>query len=77
MKMCLDVLAFAATANRAILTRNRRDFIRLHRSQPNHAGIIVCAEDSNFERLAVNISTAISKEEPLTGKLIRINRPQQ
>jgi len=37
-----DVLAFAVTNERAVLTLNRGDFIRLHRSQPNHAGIIIC-----------------------------------
>jgi predicted nuclease of predicted toxin-antitoxin system len=29
-----DVLAFAASLDRAILTVNRRDFIRLHHQQP-------------------------------------------
>lgn len=72
-----DVLAFATSANRAVLTRNRRDFMRLHRLQSNHAGIIVCTEDSDFERLAASINAAISSEETLVGKLVRINRPQQ
>ena len=37
------VLAFATADNRAVLTLNRRDFIRLHYQFPEHAGIIVCA----------------------------------
>jgi predicted nuclease of predicted toxin-antitoxin system len=37
-----EVLAYATRENRAVLTLNRRDFIRLHQAQPNHAGIIVC-----------------------------------
>lgn len=44
-----DVLAFAISNNRTILTRNRRHFIRLHIQQPEHAGIVVCTEDQNFE----------------------------
>jgi predicted nuclease of predicted toxin-antitoxin system len=72
-----DVLAFAVTNERAVLTLNRGDFIRLHRSQPNHAGIIICTQDNNWERQATRINDAISAEETLTGKLIRVNRPSQ
>jgi Domain of unknown function (DUF5615) len=35
-----DQLAFATGAGRAILTRNRRHFIPLHKSTARHAGII-------------------------------------
>jgi hypothetical protein len=51
--------------------------MRLHRLQSNHVGIIVCTEDSDFERLAASMSAAISRKETLLGKLIRINRPQK
>ena len=34
-----EVLAFAVSIDRAILTLNRRHFIRLHTLQPDHAGI--------------------------------------
>jgi predicted nuclease of predicted toxin-antitoxin system len=70
-----DVLAFAVSNERAVLTQNRRDFIRLHRLQPDHSGIIVCTEDRNLERLATRIHEAISAEESLKEKLIRVNRP--
>jgi predicted nuclease of predicted toxin-antitoxin system len=70
-----NVLAFAANNERAVLTRNRRDFIRLHRLQANHAGIIICTEDPDFEQLAIRIDQAIFGEESLKGKLIRVNRP--
>jgi hypothetical protein len=70
-----DVLAFAVSNERAVLTQNRRDFIRLHRLQPDHAGIIVCTEDRNFQRLATRIHEAISAECGLKAKLIRVNRP--
>jgi len=71
-----EVLAFAVSNVRAVLSQNRRDFIRLHIQQPDHAGIIVCTDDKNLERLATRINDAISAEENLTGKLIRVNRPQ-
>jgi len=71
-----EVLAFAVNNVRAVLSQNRRDFIQLHIQQPDHAGIIVCTDDKNLERLATRINDAISAEENLTGKLIRVNRPQ-
>ncbi len=70
-----DVLAFAVSNERAVLTLNRGDFIRLHRSQPDHAGIIICTQDNNWERQATRINDAIYDEEILSGKLIRVNRP--
>ncbi len=73
-----DVLAFAVTKERAVLTLNRIDFIRLHASQPNHAGIIVCKDDQqDRQRMATRISEAISNVETLTGMLVRVNRPSQ
>ena len=71
-----EVLAFAVNNDRAVVTQNRRHFIRLHAQQPNYAGIIVCTDDKNLERLATRINDAIAGEETLRGKLIRVNRPQ-
>lgn len=70
-----EVLAFADRNGRAVLTFNRPDFIRLHRLQPNHNGIIVCSEDFDRERLASRINEAIATVETLRCKLIRVNRP--
>lgn len=70
-----EVLAFAVSTERAVLTQNRRDFIRLHIQQSDHAGIIVCTDDRNLSRLAKRIHDAIFTVEILRGKLIRVNRP--
>jgi predicted nuclease of predicted toxin-antitoxin system len=70
-----EVLAFAIADNRVILTQNRRDFVKLHQSQPDHSGIIICSDDQNFFRLAERTHAAISAEESLQGKLIRVTRP--
>jgi predicted nuclease of predicted toxin-antitoxin system len=70
-----DVLAFASADNRSILTKNRRDFVKLHQLQPDHTGLIICSEDRNFNRLAERIHQAITAEESLQGKLIRVVRP--
>ncbi len=72
-----DVLDFATSQKRAVITQNRKDFFRLHRIQPNHAGIIACTNDRDWEALANRIDLAITAEEPLKGKLIRVVRPVQ
>src|SRR5690242_19684656 len=56
------VLEYARTVNRAALTQNRRDFIRLHRRHPTHGGIIVCTRDDEFEALALRIDEALAQE---------------
>jgi predicted nuclease of predicted toxin-antitoxin system len=72
-----EVLAFAIANNRVVLTQNRRDFVKLHQSQPNHAGMIICSDDQNFARLAEQTHAAISTKDALQGKLIRVVRPSQ
>jgi predicted nuclease of predicted toxin-antitoxin system len=70
-----DVLAFAIDNNRAVITLNRQDFIRLHRVKSQHFGIIVCTNDTDRPRMATRIDEAIASQEFLKGKLIRIVRP--
>ena len=68
------VLQFATERDCAVLTMNRRDFIKLHKRNSMHAGIIVCTEPYSWKALAEGINEAIEAAETLTGKLIRINR---
>lgn len=70
-----EVLAFAICAGRAVLTFNRKDFIRLHHVQPAHAGIIVCTVDPDCAGQARRIDEAIKDISDLQGQLIRVNRP--
>jgi predicted nuclease of predicted toxin-antitoxin system len=70
-----QVLAFAIADNRTVITLNREDFIRLHRANPEHIGIIVCTNDTDRPRMATRINEAIAREESLPGKLIRVVRP--
>lgn len=69
------MLAFAISQERSILTINRDDFIRLHRRDSNHFGIIVCTNNRNWEQFAGRIDEAVTAEEPLQGKLIRVVCP--
>ena len=70
-----EVLAFAAKEQRAVLTINRKHFIRLHRENGQHAGIVVCTFDPDFVRQARRIHEALNGIDVLEQKLIRVNRP--
>jgi hypothetical protein len=70
------VLQQATVDQRAVVTLNRKHFVRLHRADSNHAGIIVCSLDLDFDGQATRISRAIATAESLVGRLIRVNRPQ-
>jgi hypothetical protein len=69
------VLAFATGEGRALLTLNRRHFIRLHARGLAHAGIILCTYDPDFAAQASRIDLAIRATPALAGQLIRVNRP--
>jgi hypothetical protein len=69
------VLEFAASVGRAVVTLNRRDFIRLHNTRPRHRGIIVCTADPEPAGLAERIDAAIRGSVHLDGQLVRVNRP--
>ena len=69
-----EVLAFAVEQRRALLTLNRRHFVRLHSQQPKHHGIVVCTVDLDFAGQAARIHAAIEGRSDLTGQLIRVNR---
>jgi hypothetical protein len=53
-----DVLEFASQDDRALLTLNRKHFIRLHRQCADHAGIIACTFDPDFTGQAARIDKA-------------------
>jgi hypothetical protein len=70
-----DVLAFATENERILVTFNRKHFIKLHRENDEHAGIIVCKVDADFEGLAQRVHNALEENPVMTGKLVRVNRP--
>jgi hypothetical protein len=69
-----QVLSFAVVDQRAVITLNRFDFIRLHRKLPSHFGIVVCKTDNDVESLALRINHAINSIPDLQGLLVRVNR---
>jgi hypothetical protein len=61
-------LIYAVSQNRAIVTHNRKDFIRIHKETPNHSGIIVCTQNPNNQQLAEKINAKINKKYRATNK---------
>lgn len=69
------VLKLASDDSRAVLTLNRKHFVRLHQSSPDHFGIIVCSFDLDFDGQARRIRAALGDPSLLAGQLRPINRP--
>lgn len=72
-----EVLRFAGENQRALLTINKRDFIRLHKRESHHAGIIVCTQAPDVEGQAERIHQTLLAHSTLAGWLMRVNRPQR
>lgn len=69
-----SVLQFATEEGRCVLTINRKDFIRLHRGNAQHAGIIICTLNRDFAAFAARIDDAIRQSSMLVGQLVRVVR---
>lgn len=70
------VLQFSTSKDRILLTLNRKHFVRLHDDiDGNHAGIIVCTQDLDYQGLAQRVDAAIAGHVPFAGMLVRVNRP--
>jgi len=70
-----DVLAFAVSADRCVLTLNRKHFIRLHKHRPDHRGIVVCSFDTDFSAMARRIHEEMAKFPDLSGRFVRVSQP--
>jgi|SRR5579864_407791 len=67
-----QVLAYATQQGRAVLTLNRKDFIKLHNANPNHAGIVVYKDDRDSKALAQRIDAALRAYSDLHGQLVEV-----
>jgi uncharacterized protein DUF5615 len=71
-----EVLSFACSRQRILLTHNRRHFLQLHlRRTEQHCAIVLCTFDKDFTGQARRIDTAVTALPDCTDQLIRINRP--
>jgi hypothetical protein len=70
-----DILDRAHALRRAVLTHNRRHFVRLDRQGLPHSGILSATQDPhNHIALAARIDAALAGRSP--GRwCIRVNRP--
>ena len=72
-----EVLAYSTEQNRILVTFNRKHFIKLHKENDNHAGIIVCTVDVDFKALAERIHDALAENPDMSAQLVRVNRSPQ
>jgi predicted nuclease of predicted toxin-antitoxin system len=73
-----EVLAYATMNHRCVITFNRDDFVALHRSGINHAGIIVCKDDRDYLGQAQALHAYLETQtSPLQSRLIRVQRQNQ
>jgi hypothetical protein len=70
-----EVLAFATSQKRILITLNRRHFVKLHQTQPRHGGIVTCTYDPDAAGQTQRIHEIIAASGKVEGKLIRVNRP--
>lgn len=71
------VLEDATADARVVLTHNRRDFERLHRADPTHAGIVSATRDDvNLDALAARIDAALAANPNPARLHIRVNKPR-
>ena len=69
-----DVVKYATAMGRVVVTLNRRDFIKIHRSDGKHAGIVVCTVDRDYVALAARIDQALSCRQSITNELVSVVR---
>jgi predicted nuclease of predicted toxin-antitoxin system len=70
-----DVLDFATSQDRAVITQNRRDFIRLHNRGVSHAGIVACTKNLDWDGFTLEIDRVLMEKASISAELVRVNRP--
>jgi predicted nuclease of predicted toxin-antitoxin system len=70
-----EVIAFAIEHQRAVITMNRRHFVRLHCELSSHCGVVVCTQDSDWAGQAKRIDRALKEYSTLDNELVRVYRP--
>ena len=70
-----EVVQFATSQGRAVITQNRRHFQREHTRSSAHAGIITCTVDADYKALAARIHARLVATPTLNGQLIKVTKP--
>lgn len=69
-----QVLADAFALGRVLLSKNRRDFIRLHNQGHHHCGIVVFTEDLDYTGLSRRVHDRLMAAQETQRFLCRVNR---
>ncbi|MBP0022242.1 MAG: DUF5615 family PIN-like protein [Cyanobacteria bacterium SBLK] len=72
-----EVLSYAATEKRIVITFNRKDFIVLHQSGINHSGSVICKDDRDYFNQARVIHEYSIEQGSFENRLIRIQKQNQ
>jgi predicted nuclease of predicted toxin-antitoxin system len=73
-----EVLAYATANQCSVITFNRDDFVALHRSGIDHAGIIVCKDDRDYLQQAQALHAFLATQtNSLQNRLVRVLRQNQ
>ncbi len=68
-----EVLMYAINAGRVVITENRQDFINLHSTTSNHAGIIICKADRDYAgKVQVLYDFFTQDTQPMDNRLLRL-----
>jgi predicted nuclease of predicted toxin-antitoxin system len=73
-----EVLRYATINNRCVLTFNRGDFLKLHRSQVDHCGIIACREERDYSAQVQVLHEYLEPgNQDLENRLLRLQKQNQ
>ena len=68
-----EVLMYATNAGRIVITENRQDFINLHFTTSNHAGIVICKADRDYAgKVQVLHEFFTQDKQPMDNRLLRV-----
>jgi predicted nuclease of predicted toxin-antitoxin system len=68
-----EVLMYATNAGRIVITENRQDFINLHSTTSNHAGIVICKADRDYAGKVQVLHDFFTQDtQPMDNRLLRV-----
>ena len=68
-----QVFIYATNAGRIVITENRQDFIDLHFTTSNHAGIVICKADRDYAGKVQALHNFFTQDtQPMDNRLIRV-----
>jgi len=71
-----EVLAFAASEQRILISHNRRHFLQLHGQRTaDHFGLVLCTVDPDFCGQARRSHEAVAASTAMKNEAVRVNRP--